>query len=78
MTHHRSDGGNCDVVPLEFDRRSTIKREHVRELLRLILAAITVGDVRTLRQRHTIRYVGGPHGEKFDAEAIVQWCAENM
>ena len=30
-----------------------------------------------LRQRHTVQYVGGPNGEKFDADAIVKWCAEN-
>ena len=31
-----------------------------------------------LRQRHTIQYVGGPNGEKFDSDAIVKWCAENV
>jgi hypothetical protein len=31
-----------------------------------------------LRQRHTVQYVGGPNGEKFDADAIVKWCAENV
>jgi hypothetical protein len=30
-----------------------------------------------LRQRHTVQYVGGPNGEKFDSDAIVKWCAEN-
>ena len=30
-----------------------------------------------LRQRHTVQYVVGPNGEKFDSEAIVQWCVEN-
>jgi hypothetical protein len=30
-----------------------------------------------LRQRHTVQYVTGPNGEKFDSEAIVNWCAEN-
>jgi hypothetical protein len=29
-----------------------------------------------LRQRHTVQYVGGPNGEKFNSDAIVQWCAE--
>ena len=31
-----------------------------------------------LRQRHTVQYVGGPSGEKFDSDAIVKWCAENV
>jgi hypothetical protein len=31
-----------------------------------------------LRQRHTVQYVGGPNGEKFDSDAIVKWCAENV
>ncbi len=31
-----------------------------------------------LRKRHTVQYVGGPNGEKFDPDAIVQWCAENV
>jgi hypothetical protein len=31
-----------------------------------------------LRQRHTVQYVGGPNGEKFDSDAIVTWCAENV
>jgi hypothetical protein len=31
-----------------------------------------------LRQRHTVQYVGGPNGEKFDSEAIAQWCSENV
>jgi hypothetical protein len=31
-----------------------------------------------LRQRHTVQYVGGPNGEKFDSDAIVNWCAENV
>ena len=30
-----------------------------------------------LRQRHTVQYVGGPNGEKFDSDAIENWCAEN-
>jgi hypothetical protein len=30
-----------------------------------------------LRQRHTVQYVGGPNGEKFDSDAIVNWCAQN-
>jgi hypothetical protein len=30
-----------------------------------------------LRQRHTVRYVVGPNGEKFDSDAIVKWCADN-
>ena len=31
-----------------------------------------------LRQRHTVRYVAGPNGEKFDTDALVEWCAENV
>ena len=31
-----------------------------------------------LRQRHTVQYVGGPNGEKFDSDAIVRWGAENV
>jgi hypothetical protein len=30
-----------------------------------------------LRGRHTVQYVEGPQGEKFDSDAIGQWCAEN-
>jgi hypothetical protein len=30
-----------------------------------------------LRRWHTVQYVTGPNGEKFDSEAIVNWCAEN-
>ena len=32
----------------------------------------------TLRKRHTVQYVAGPNGEKFDFDAIVNWCAENV
>jgi len=31
-----------------------------------------------LRQRHTVQYVGGPNGEKFELDAIIKWCAENV
>ena len=31
----------------------------------------------TLRQRHTVQYVGGPNGEKYDLVAIEKWCVEN-
>jgi hypothetical protein len=31
-----------------------------------------------LRQRHTVQYVAGPNGEKFDSDAVAQWCAENV
>jgi hypothetical protein len=31
-----------------------------------------------LRKRHTVQYVGGPNGEKFDADWIMKWCAENV
>jgi hypothetical protein len=30
-----------------------------------------------LRQRHTVQYVGGPNGERYETDAIVKWCAEN-
>jgi hypothetical protein len=30
-----------------------------------------------LRQRHTVQYVEGPNGEKFDADWIMKWCAQN-
>ena len=32
----------------------------------------------SLRRRHTVQYVGGPNGEKFLSDAIVNWCAENV
>jgi len=31
-----------------------------------------------LRQRHTVQNVEGPNGQKFDSDAIVKWCAENV
>jgi hypothetical protein len=31
-----------------------------------------------LRQRHTVQYVRGPNGEKFELDAIMKWCAENV
>ena len=31
-----------------------------------------------LRKRHSVQHVGGPNGEKFNSDAIVQWCAENV
>jgi hypothetical protein len=30
-----------------------------------------------LGRRHTVQYVEGPNGVKFDSDAIVKWCAEN-
>jgi hypothetical protein len=31
-----------------------------------------------LCQRHAVQYVAGPKGEKFDSDAIMKWCAENV
>ena len=31
-----------------------------------------------LRKRHTVQYVGGPDGEKFDADWIMKWGAQNV
>jgi hypothetical protein len=30
-----------------------------------------------LRQRHTVQFVEGPKGEKFDSDWIMKWCAQN-
>lgn len=31
-----------------------------------------------LRRRHTVQYVAGPNGAKFDSDAIADWCAETQ
>ena len=31
-----------------------------------------------LRKRHKVQYVEGPSGEKFDADWIMKWCAQNV
>jgi len=31
-----------------------------------------------LRKRHTVQYVRGPNGERFDVDWIMKWCAQNV
>jgi hypothetical protein len=67
-----SEAGNWKVHYLQ---NGDPQQERTR-LLDSMYDALTAACA--LRRRHTVQYVAGSNGAKFDSDAIANWCAENV